>query len=57
MKRKKKKIIRTRHLTNEEVAKEMGISKKRLAWIVKILEEIWEQEAGKIKKSKNKPRK
>lgn len=59
MKRQPKRtVIRTPFPTIEETAKAVGVSKKRLAEIIKILEDIWKEEKEKkIKKSKKKPRK
>ena len=57
MKHRKKTVIRTRFPTMEEAAKVAGVSKKRLAEIIKILEDIWKEEAEKTCKSKKKPRK
>lgn len=53
--RQKKTVIRTRFPTIEETAKAVGVSRKRLVWLIKLMEDI--EEAEKINKSKKKPRK
>lgn len=52
--RQKKTVIRTRFPTIEETAKAVGVSKRRLAELIKIMEDI--ENAEKISKSKNKSR-
>lgn len=55
---KKKTIIKAPFPTVEETAKAMGVSKKRLTWLIKLLEDVQKEFIDKkAKKSKRKPRK